>query len=312
MAENTKIGWTDHTFNPWMGCTKVSDGCKFCYAETLMDHRWRKVEWGPQGERKRTSEANWRKPLAWNKARWYQCGVCGWRSDFKATIWSRPRGVLCPKCQSDQMHSTRQRVFCASLADVFEDRPELEPWRLDLFDLIEETPNLDWLLLTKRPENVMDMTEPMRLSLWSNGLPDNLWIGTSVEDQTTADRRIGHLIQIPARVRFLSCEPLLAPVNLQPWFHLEGAPTTVPTLSRIPTVMGKPISWVIVGGESGPQARPMLIPWARRLRDQCQAAGVPYFLKQMGGHPDKREALESIPEDLRIREWPQTIETAQA
>ena len=119
MAENSKIEWTDHTFNPWIGCTKVSDGCKNCYAESLMDKRWGKVKWGPQGQRQRTSDENWKKPFAWDRQ-------------------AAKQGI-------------RYRVFCASLADVFEDNDQVSDWRLDLFDMIKVTPNLDWLLLTKRP-----------------------------------------------------------------------------------------------------------------------------------------------------------------
>src|SRR5688572_16993416 len=146
MAENSKIEWCDHTFNPWMGCTKVSPGCKFCYAETLMDERYGKVKWGPLGDRIRTSKANWRKPIQWNKAAWFQCRDCGWRG---------PRGDIhqCPGCSGFNMDAVRQRVFCASLADVFESKKQqwlnMHQWRMDLFKLIEETTNLDWLLLTK-------------------------------------------------------------------------------------------------------------------------------------------------------------------
>jgi protein gp37 len=128
MAENSNIEWTHHTFNPWIGCTKVSDGCKNCYAENLMDKRYGRVKWGPQGTRVRTSEANWKKPLKWNR--------------------------------EAEAKGERHRVFCASLADVFEDKPdqpEMEQWRLELLELIIKTPYLDWLLLTKRPENVRGM-----------------------------------------------------------------------------------------------------------------------------------------------------------
>ena len=228
MGEFSKIEWCTHTFNPWIGCAKVSDGCKFCYAETLMDTRYGRVEWGVNGTRVRTSDANWRKPLAWNRAA--------------------------------EKAGRRVRVFCASLADVFEDRPELVAWRQDLYDLIEATPHLDWLLLTKRPENVMGLDSvPVFAAL------DNVWIGTSVEDQAAADERIPHLLWIPARVRFLSMEPLLGPVD-------------------IGRFLGESYSaiWVIVGGESGPKARPMHPAWVRSIRDQCVEAGVPFLFKQWG------------------------------
>lgn len=247
MAENSEISWTDHTFNPWMGCTKISDGCKFCYAETLMDKRYGKVQWGPQGTRIRTSDANWKKPLQWNR--------------------------------QAAKEGRRYRVFCASLADVFEDRLELAPWRADLFDLIAKTPNLDWLLLTKRPESIMPML--IAAGRGFQDLPDHLWIGTSVEDQDAADKRIPELLKVPARVRFLSCEPLLGPVNLSPWMTSCWQHEKAEWMLRR-WGSSQPISWVIVGGESGHSARPMHPQWARGLRDQCQAAGVAFHFKQHG------------------------------
>lgn len=226
MAENSKIEWTNHTFNPWEGCTKVSEGCKNCYAEARAN-RFGTVKWGPTGQRRRTSAANWRKPLSWNK--------------------------------QAAKEGRRFRVFCASLADVFEIHPtqDLDEWRHDLFVLIQQTPNLDWLLLTKRPENVMDYLQHG----WGTDLPDNVWVGTSVENQQMYDERSVHIRSIPAAVTFYSMEPLLGPV-----------------------VMAKddPISWVIVGGESGPNARPMHPQWARDIRDQCVDAGLPFLFKQWG------------------------------
>ena len=232
MVENSKIEWTDHTFNPWIGCTKVSQGCANCYAETQMTRkpRWANT-WGPQGSRIKTSEAYWRKPLAWNR---------------KA-----------------EQEGRRYKVFCGSLCDVFDDRPLFHQWRTALFlKLIDETPSLDWLLLTKRPENVKGFMNDLRLGHW----PENVWIGTSVENQETADRRIHHLIEIPANVLFLSVEPLLGPIGLwAPWWDLRL------------------INWVIVGGESGPNARVMLPGWVESIRDQCLDYDTPFFFKQWGG-----------------------------
>ena len=159
MADNTKIEWCDRTFNPWIGCTKVSEGCQHCYAETLMDKRYGRVQWGPQGKRDRTSDANWKKPRQWNKQQWLECPSCQWRGDVSHTIVVVDGRLRCPACETETV-PTRQRIFCASLADVFEDKPdqpELGDWRRQLLSLIYETPNLDWLLLTKRPENVMRM-----------------------------------------------------------------------------------------------------------------------------------------------------------
>lgn len=270
MGKNTKIEWTaiylpdgtiipGHTFNPWIGCTRVSDGCKHCYAETLMDHRFGKVEWGPQGERQRTSESYWAKPYKWN--------------------------------QQARAEGRRYRVFCGSLCDVFEDRSELENWRYELLQLIINTPRLDWLLLTKRPENVDRLIEQaagVSTELWLYAA-QNTWIGTSIEDQASADERIPHLLRIPARVLFLSCEPLLGTIdllrikwpNMEHWVDvLRGGfwhETGFINHSDLYT-----IDWVICGGESGPQARPMHPDWARSLRAQCQEAGVPFFFKQWG------------------------------
>lgn len=242
--QETKIEWADHTFNPWVGCTKVSAGCQNCYAEALMDHRFGRVEWGPKGERKRTSDANWRLPLKWNR--------------------------------QAEREGRRYRVFCASLADVFEDNEQVARWQAELFGLIAETPHLDWLLLTKRPENVMDIVPMLWHSepTWDGGWeyvdqwPRNVWIGTSVENQEQANKRIPELLKIPAHYRFLSMEPLLGPVEF----------AQVPGFNRMRLDLSG--WWVIVGGESGQRARPMSLEWVRSIRDQCSAANAPFFFKQ--------------------------------
>jgi protein gp37 len=244
--ENSKIEWTHHTFNPWWGCTKVSAGCKHCYAETL-SNRWKRAEWGAAGERKRTSDGYWRTPLLWNQ---------------KAAAAGR-----------------RERVFCASMAEVFEDKAnqqeDLDNWRRGLFDLILRTPHLDWLLLTKRPQLVNWTIERVTgfsdSEMWFHAA-QNVWIGTSVENQEQADIRIPELLKIPAHVRFLSMEPLLERVYLDPEYFMTG--WTGKALSGI--------DWVIAGGESGAKARPMHLSWVRPIRDQCAGAGVPFFFKQWG------------------------------
>lgn len=287
------IEWTYYVFNPWIGCTKVSAGCKHCYAETLMDKRYGRVKWGPAGVRKRTSEANWKKPLTW---------------DRKA-----------------KAAGERRKVFCASLADVFEDRPELVEWRNDLFDLIHITPHLVWLLLTKRPENVIHMMDGYDFNKSIFHL-HNIWIGTSVEDQETADERIPHLLQIPAKVRFLSCEPLLGPMDLRDIRYdgvvtinsLEGLVSGVsPAYEpfRDANIKAWPIDWVIAGGESGNRARPMRMAWLYDIVSQCKDADVPVFVKQLGSNPTVGEIgrypsgkkggnWDEWPDDLRIREFP--------
>lgn len=268
--ENSKIEWTDHTFNPWSGCIKVSPGCQHCYAETL-SNRWGKDVWGPGPKRQRTSAANWKKPLQWNK--------------------------------QAAKEGKRYKVFCASMADVFEDNPQLDPWRVDLLRLIQETPSLDWLLLTKRPEHVNRMIERAtgfsEAEMWFHSAP-HVWLGTSVESQEWAEKRIPELLKIPARIRFLSCEPLLGPVDLLGW--LGGGYVTFNQGKLTPmNVPNKPIHWVIVGGESGHSARPMHPEWARSLRDQCQAAGVAFHFKQWGEFAPssnyENDALRSIRSD---------------
>lgn len=239
MAENSKIEWTDHTFNPWIGCQKVSPGCDHCYAESLAK-RYGWVEWGPHGERKRTSAANWKKPPQWDRA-------------------ARAAGK-------------RPRVFCASLADVFDNQVP-EHWRIDLFDLIGNTENLDWLLLTKRPENIAKMLP----TNWNVADWSNVWLGTTCEDQFAYDRRWPILREIPAAVRFISYEPAIGPL-------------------RLPLDAVYP-DWLICGGESGPGARMMEPWWADRIKSDCKVEGVRFFMKQMTGK-------KPIPEHLMLREFP--------
>ncbi len=263
MSENSKIEWTDHTFNPWEGCQKVGPGCDHCYAETR-NARFaggQAVNWGPGAPRRRTSPATWAMPRRWN-------------------------------AQADAFlaqHGRRQRVFCASLADVFDNAVDPQ-WRADLFTLIHQTPNLDWLLLTKRIGNVVPMLAELAhgndhdLTLLDMMPLPNVWIGATIVNQAEADRDIPKLLAVPARVRFLSMEPLLGPVNLER--PLPGPDLDQGGGSKIcqPWLIQSGIHWVIVGGESGPDARPMHPDWARSLRDQCNAAGVPFLFKQWGEH----------------------------
>lgn len=258
MGENSKIAWTDHTFNPWLGCTKVSIGCDACYAES-----WAKrsglVEWG--GARRRTTPANW------NKMRKLHAAV--------------PDGQ-------------RQRVFCASLADVFDNEVPSE-WRADLFALIRETPRFDWLLLTKRIGNAKGMLP----ADWGNSVYgySNVWLGASVVNQAEADRDIPKLLTTPAAIRFLSCEPLLGPIDLTahcPPFHA-------------PHLRQDRIGWIICGGESGHGARPMEAEWAISLMYQCLATQTAFFMKQgsQANWPNFKD-FDSFPDHLRIREWPRS------
>jgi protein gp37 len=253
MGENSAIEWTDATFNPWVGCTKVSPACDHCYAEAWAKRTGHPELWA--GERRKTGVQNWNLPLKWNR----QAEVAG----------------------------VRRKVFCASLADVFDNQVPSE-WRMDLYALIGMTPHLDWLLLTKRPQNIAKMMPK------SEGLPffPNVWLGTTVENQEEADRRIPDLLAVPAVIHFLSCEPLLGLVSLRQWLctmQPDGSPAWC---------NDSDLNWVICGGESGSKRRPMDLTWARSLRDQCAAASVPFFGKQ----DDK---VRPLPPDLQIRQFPE-------
>jgi protein gp37 len=254
VGANSGIQWTDHTFNPWIGCTKVSPGCDHCYAETWAK-RYGTATWGPGQPRKLTSESNWNLPPKWNR--------------------------------EAEAEGRRYRVFCASLADVF-DNEVAEAWRIRLWNLIAETPHLDWLLLTKRIGNAAKMLLP------GDPLP-NVWLGISVVNQEEADRDIPKLLATPARIRFLSMEPLLMPVDLTrdvEWF--QGYLVNAYGDGMLGDVWEGGIDWVIVGGESGSNARPMHPDWARSIRDQCRIAGVPIFFKQWGEWaPYDRGAVDS-------------------
>jgi protein gp37 len=302
MAKNSSIEWCDHTFNPWEGCTRVSPGCAYCYAEARNRRFAGGENWGPGAPRRLTSEANWRQPLRWNDAAEY----AEINHDTDTALGKRLGPYV------------RPRVFCASLADWLDDEAPIA-WLADLLDLIRRTPNLDWLLLTKRPQNWRSrleralaytmMASPIandhereidrcarhELAVWIQGWvkfatpPANVWIGTTVEDQERADDRIPQLLAIPARVRFLSCEPLLGPVDLDRWvFNRAAVVERVAAKMLLNEHQADAITdyvrlhWVICGGESGPGARPMHPAWARSLRDQCAAARVPFFFKQWG------------------------------
>lgn len=224
MGKNSKIEWTHHTFNPWWGCTRVSAACVHCYAEAWSKRVGKKL-WGPKAPRRFFGDAHWMEPIKWHR--------------------------------EAKKEGRRARVFCASMADVFEARDDLDPWREKLWKLIGDTPQLDWLLLTKRPERILK-TVP-----WSAAWPENIWIGTTVEDQESADERLPHLANVPAIVKFISAEPLLSELDISRWIESS-------------------INWVITGGESGPHARPSSPSWFRKLLIQCMQADVPFHFKQWG------------------------------
>jgi protein gp37 len=324
MAENSKIEWTSNTWNPWIGCTKVSPGCAHCYAETLMDERYGKVKWGPNGTRVRTSAAYWRKPLIWDVAAVVEGrtirvfpSLCDPFEDWEGPIMS---GGKSPVALSREGRASNGS-----------NRMTMDDVRREMFKLIDATPHLDWLLLTKRPENVRRMWPTCDACCNRDRCPGppectrdyrpecsrcngtgmyrpNVWLGTSVENQETANERIHELRNCRdlSPVLWLSYEPALAAVNFG---------------SRL-----KSIDWLIVGGESGPAARFCNVAWIRWAILQCQAAGVACFVKQLGAIPidPPRDAIyendvwnmadikdpkggnwDEWPEDLRVREYPQ-------
>jgi len=313
----TSIQWCDFTLNPILGCSKVSEACRDCYAEVstpVRVHRSRGVElWGDAGARHETK---------------------GWEA--QARRWNR----------AAEKEGRRARVFCASLSDVFEDRAEWVPVRARLARLVAETPHLDWLLLTKRPENAhrlwaaacpfADAQADARAqaeeddddldldpgacvcgdhACCAEGWIPNVWLGTTVENQARADERIPHLLAVPAAVRFLSCEPLLERVDLSRWLpatsgncgHCGGIDGGHDRAHHGYDADGHGVDWCIIGGESGSRARPFNIAWARDLVSQCRAAGVAPFVKQLGANPRVKHEIGDAsewPEDLRVREFP--------
>ena len=220
MAEKSGISWTNNTFNPWWGCTKVSPACTHCYAERD-SKRFGYEVWGLDAPRKTQSERYWNDPIRWNKR-------------------AKETGI-------------RERVFCASMADVFEDRRDLDPLRDRLWGLIEKTDHLDWLLLTKRPES-------WSLLPWKDQLPNNIWLGITAENQEWWDRRKVYLASAPKSIKFISAEPLLGPLVLGDEAKL--------------------LDWVITGAESGTGARFVDENWIRALRDECVSQKIKFFYKQ--------------------------------
>lgn len=269
MGEESKIGWTDSTFNPWIGCAHASEGCTNCYAEGLMDSYLGRAVWGnaANSTRVRTTAEYWRKLLIWNEK-------------------AKKTGI-------------RKRVFVASLADVFENRPELVPWRRDMLRLLEKVTSLQILMLTKR----IGLVEPLTYEAlgvhadeWFEANP-HVALGTSIENQHWADVRIPLLGQIPASMRFLSVEPMIGPVDVG---NYEGM-----------------FDWLIIGGESGREGpkgkiRELKLEDAEYLIEQGKRMeGVSVYFKQTGTVlarklklTGKGEHWEELPESLRVREWP--------
>lgn len=286
MAENSNIEWTDHTFNPWIGCIKVTDACKFCYAEEFTGKKLKHFGklLGVNSGRHFTANSTWNLPRKWNK------------------IASRLK--------------ERHKVFCASLADVFEDNDSVKEKRNDLWQLIKETPYLDWLILTKRPENIsMFLPED-----WNSGY-HNVWLGTSIGSNKDY-KMIEALLNVKVKVRFLSCEPLIGPIDLK---NIPGSAGSY--YQVLEPIVGcgdsnRPrIDWVIVGGESGLKARECNIQWILDIVKDCTTYSVPVLVKQLGSNPvynsrndnvlkslkllDKKGGdINEFPAPLRLRQYP--------
>ena len=288
MGADSKIEWTRHTHNPWIGCTAVSPACDHCYAEQLGKRFG--VKWGSGEVRRRTSDAYRRQPFTWDRA-------------------AAKSGRVDP-------------VFCASLADIWDNAVPIE-WLVEELDTIRLTLHLRWLLLTKRPQLIRRRLDAALkhlsmgttrgdliggLAMWLSGNPpDNVLLGTTVENQAEADRRIPHLLAVPAAGRFLSCEPLLGAVDLRQIVLRRDGERPNDLSSRlgdyVQPLVGNfrdspRLHWIIAGGESGPTARPTHPDWFRSLRDQCAAAHVPFIFKQWGewrpiceGHGDWYDPL---------------------
>lgn len=283
MAKDTKIGWADHTVNFWWGCTKYSEGCKFCYAEVIAN-RWGKDIFGPTKERERKK--------------------AGWKDIIKFDKQARSEGKMIT-------------VFVESMSDFLEDHPDLPEMRKEAIPLLENLTNTHVLMLTKRIENAERF-----LPDWFKEWPEHIWLGTSVENQANANKRIPLLLEVPARIKWLSVEPMLGPISIEehlPPFdrfcELRGHDKVTDDITEPCIQCGfefdrNYVDWVVCGGESGPQARPFNISWARDLFSQCEIANVPFFMKQLGSNPiginskGKGEDLEDLPEELRVRQFP--------
>ena len=239
MGADSKIEWTHHTFNPWWGCEKIDPECKNCYAAAFSKRTGYDV-WGKTNERRFFGDEHWKEPLRWN---------------------ARAQG-----------HGERRRVFCASMADVFEDRADLATHRARLFSLIERCTSLDWMLLTKRPENMIKLAP----GSWRDRWPSNVWAGTTGGCQETIDDNVPSLLDVPASIHFLSAEPLLEEVFIAGYLESPSGAEMV----EFGNSWRPHLDLVITGAESGGKARPMHEDWVRSLRDQCTEAGVAFFYKQ--------------------------------
>lgn len=289
MGKDSAISWTHHTFNPWWGCVEVSPACDNCYARELAVNRWGFEVWGKDAPRRFFTQKHWNEPIKWDKAA--------------------------------EQAGERHRVFCASMADVFENRRDLDVWREKLYALIENTPNLDWMLLTKREKAIRKLLP----KAWIQSPRANVWLGVTAENQRRANERIPVLLDIPAVVHWISAEPLLGAIDFSPWIKGYEHDVTHDRLDapdgaivggeeRVGNVWHrrKGIDWVIVGGESGDSPRRMDPAWANDIREQCERGNVAYHFKQKGrllaaelGCKDREgKDLSEWPAEFQIQEFP--------
>lgn len=332
MANETNISWTDATFSPWRGCQKISKGCENCYADTF-SHRNPKLlgVFGTEaqgGTRVVASDDMWRQPLKWNaqgSSRVFCASIADVFEDWSGPMLNH-KGLEMAVCHGcGKVDTAMECIDCGGSHDLCSRIPRrltMNDVRERLLDLIDTTRNLTWQLLTKRPENILGMINRIRLDGGSTGrirewdietpahpyFRKNVWLGTTVENQEYADKRIPELLKCGdmAPVLFLSCEPLLGPLDLKRFLWPRGWDGTEEDIKRHTKEVASwsLVTWVIAGCESGPNRRETKLEWVRDLRDQCEAAGVAFFVKQLSIDGKVTDDVNQFPEDLRIQEFP--------
>ena len=321
MADSTKIGWCDATFNPWIGCAKVSEGCKFCYAERDFDLHYKKAKWGPSGTRVLTSESNWQRPIRWNREvphrkagpyRVFCASLCDIFEDWQGEIKNH-HGDTMMICPNRHIDGSVWDVTPESIECSHECGADMRPMTMDdvrarLFQLIDATPNLTWIVLTKRPENIhrmwpkVDGYQYLPEAGSMNDYPmfhrPNVILGTSCENQEAANERVPHLLTckpIAAKL-FLSCEPLLGPIDLRQAHRTKVQLPNWPNPTRV--------DWLIAGCESGAERRPMQLEWCESMLNACREKGVAFFMKQLELGGQVVTDVNRFPELLRVQEFP--------
>lgn len=336
MAANTTIAWATDTFNPWIGCSKVHVGCTHCYAETF-SKRTGKAEWGPNGSRVKTVDRYWRQALKWNREaatnheirRVFCASLADVFEDWpgEVTLVGDDLTMCCPKCGNGQGMPLIQRQFgppkdqCPRCGAKMQE-PTLDGLRRMLFDVIDGTPNLDWLLLTKRPQNIRKMWapksdkrpifpgapgklgEPLECVV-QGAMRRNVWLGTSISNQPTTDEFLPELAKCRdlAPVLFLSAEPLLARIDLATWFWSAMNDQKRCVIDQV--IIGVESSGPRLGSLGEFKSESAWIDGAISIVEQCKAAGVAAFVKQIPVKGKLSHDPDEWPADLRVREFPQ-------